>query len=154
VGAESGAVKSYNKSVRVAEQPSQYSAPKPSSDIDPAKVWQEACAKIPTQKAFLRNSAAAAHVLGIEGRNFLLGFAPDQRSMMDIVTTQTNRKFLETLLHEITGKDWTVKLSVKEELPSKQPSPSQAGKSSRADDFKDDPLIQEAIEMFKAEIKS
>jgi DNA polymerase-3 subunit gamma/tau len=153
-GADSGAAKSYNKSVRVAEQPSQYSAPKPSSNIDPAKVWQEVCARIPAQKAFLRNSAAAVHVLGTEGRNFLLGFAPDQRSMMDILGTQTNRKFLETLLHEITGKDWTVKLSVKEDLPSKQSSPSQTGKSSRADDFKDDPLIQEAIEMFKAEIKS
>ena len=153
-GAEFGAAKSYNKSVRVAEQPSKYSAPKPSSDIDPAKVWQEVCAKIPTQKAFLRNSAAAAHVLGIEGRNFLLGFATDQRSMMDILATQTNRKFLETLLHEVTGKDWTVKLSVKEELPSKQSSPLETGKSSRANDFKDDPLIQEAIEMFKAEIKS
>ena len=153
-GAEFGAAKSYNKSVRVAEQPSKYSAPKPSSDIDPAKVWQEVCAKIPTQKAFLRNSAAAAHVLGIEGRNFLLGFATDQRSMMDILATQTNRKFLETLLHEVTGKDWTVKLSVKEELPSKQSLPLETGKSSRANDFKDDPLIQEAIEMFKAEIKS
>jgi len=153
-GADSGAAKSYNKSVRVAEQPSQYNAPEPSSNIDSAKVWQEVCAKIPAQKAFLRNSAAAVHVLGTEGRNFLLGFAPDQRSMMDILGTQTNRKFLETLLHEITGKDWTVKLSVKEELPSKQSSPSQTGKSSRADDFKDDPLIQEAIEMFKAEIKS
>jgi DNA polymerase-3 subunit gamma/tau len=153
-GADSGAAKSYNKSVRVAEQPSQYSAPNLSSNVDPANVWQEVCAKIPAQKAFLRNSAAAAHVLGTEGRNFLLGFAPDQRSMMDILATQTNRKFLEALLHEITGKDWTMKLSVKEELPSKQSSPSQTGKSSRADDFKDDPLIQEAIEMFKAEIKS
>jgi len=143
-----------SKSARVAEQPSQYNAPELSSAIDPAKVWQEVCAKIPTQKAFLRNSVAAAHVLGIEGRNFLLGFAPDQRSMMDILGTQTNRKFLETLLHEITGKDWTMKLSVKEELPFKQPSPSQSGKSSRAHDFKDDPLIQEAIEMFKAEVKS
>ena len=153
-GAEPGAAKNYNKSVRVADQPSQYSAPKLSSDIDPAKVWQEVCAKIPAQKAFMRNSAAAAHVLGVEGRNFLLGFAPDQRSMMDILATQTNRKFLEIFLHEITGKDWTMRLSVKEELPSKQSSPSQTGKSSRADDFKDDPLIQEAIEMFKAEIKS
>ncbi len=144
----------YHKSARVAEQPSQYKAPELSSDIDPAKGWQEVCAKIPAQKAFLRNSAAAAHVLGTEGRNFLLGFAPDQRSMMDILGTQTNRKFLETLLHEITGKDWTMKLSVKEELPSKQSAPSHTGKSSRADDFKDDPLIQEAIEMFKAEVKS
>ncbi len=144
----------YNKSARVAEQPSQYNAPEPSSDIDPARVWQEVCAKIPAQKAFLRNSATTAHVLGTEGRNFLLGFAPDQRSMMDILGTQTNRKFLEILLHEIIGKDWTMKLSVKEELPFKQSSPSQTHKSSRAHDFKDDPLIQEAIEMFKAEIKS
>ena len=145
---------SYNKSARVAEQPSQYSAPKPASDIDPAKAWQEVCAKIPTQKAFLRSSAAAARVLGTEGRYFLLGFAPDQRSMMEILGTQTNRKFLETLLHEITGKDWTMKLSVKEDLLSRHPTPAGTGNISRADDFKDDPLIQEAIEMFKAEIKS
>jgi DNA polymerase-3 subunit gamma/tau len=144
----------YNRSARVAEQPSQYKAPEPVLALDPARVWEQLCAKIPAQKAFLRNSAAAAHVLGTEGRNFLIGFAPDQRSMMDILGTQTNRKFLETLLQEITGKDWTMKLSVREELPSKQSAPSQTGKSSRAHDFKDDPLIQEAIEMFKAEIKS
>jgi DNA polymerase III gamma/tau subunit len=144
----------YNRSARVAEQSSQYKAPESALDVDPARVWEQLSGKIPTQKAFLRNSAAAAHVLGAEGRNFLIGFAPDQRSMMDILGTQTNRKFLETLLHEITGKYWTVKLSVREQLPSKQSSPSQTGKTSRARDFKDDPLIQEAIEMFKAEIKS
>jgi DNA polymerase III subunit gamma/tau len=144
----------YNRSARVAEQSSQYKAPESALDVDPARVWEQLSGKIPTQKAFLRNSAAAAHVLGAEGRNFLIGFAPDQRSMMDILGTQTNRKFLETLLHEITGKDWTMKLSVQEELPSKQSSPPQTGKTSRARDFKDDPLIQEAIEMFKAEIKS
>jgi DNA polymerase III subunit gamma/tau len=143
----------YNRSARVAEQSPQYNAPESALDVDPARVWEQLSGKIPTQKAFLRNSAAAAHVLGTEGRKFLIGFAPDQRSMMDILGTQTNRKFLETLLHEITGKDWTMKLSVREELPSKQSSPSQTGKSSRAHDFKDDPLIQEAIEMFKAEIK-
>jgi DNA polymerase-3 subunit gamma/tau len=143
----------YNRSARVAEQSPQYNAPASALDADPARVWEQLSGKIPTQKAFLRNSAAAAHVLGTEGRNFLIGFAPDQRSMMDILGTQTNRKFLETLLHEITGKDWTMKLSVREELPLKQSSPSQTGKSSRAHDFKDDPLIQEAIEMFKAEIK-
>jgi hypothetical protein len=104
------------------------------------------------QKAFLRNSAAAAHVLGIEGRNFQLGFSPDEKPMMEILGTQANRKFLETLLHEVTGKDWTVTLSVKTELPSKQTAAS--GKGPRPEDFKNDPLIQEALEMFKGEIKS
>ena len=144
--------KSKGESARVAESPSKYKAAEPSADVDPARVWEELSAKIPSQKAFLRNSAAVAHVLGSEGRNFQLGFSPDEKPMMEILGTQANRKFLETLLHEVTGKDWTVTLSVKAELPSKQTSAS--GKGSRPEDFKNDPLIQEALEMFKGEIKS
>jgi hypothetical protein len=114
------------------------------------KVWQQLSAKIPQQKGFLRNSAAAAHVLGIEGRNFQLGFAPADKAMMDILGTQANRKFLESLLHEITGKDLSVKLTVNEQLPSRHATVSG---SPRPGDFKDNPLIQEALEMFNAQIK-
>src|SRR5437867_4430570 len=145
---------SKSESAQIAESPSNYKAARPSADVDPAQVWEQLSAKIPPQKAFLRNSAAAAHVLGIEGRNFQLGFSPNEKAMMDILGTQANRKFLETLLHEITGKDWTVKLTVSDELPSKHAVASASGKASQSEDFKDDPLIQEAIEMFKAQIKS
>jgi hypothetical protein len=69
--------------------------------------------------------------------------------MMDILSTQANRKFLEALLHEITGKDWSVKLSVKEELPCGQAVPPQ---KSRPESFKDDPLIQDAIGLFNAQV--
>ena len=116
---------------------------------DANELWQRALIKIPAQKAFVRNSAAAAHVLGIEGRNFQLGFAPGDKAMMDILGTQANRKFLETLLHEITGTDWSVKLTVNEELPSRQ---APASEGSRPENFKEDPLIQEAIGLFNAQI--
>jgi DNA polymerase III subunit gamma/tau len=116
---------------------------------DANELWQKVLAKVPTQKAFVRNSAAAAHVLEIEGRNFQLGFAPGDKAMMDILGTQANRKFLETLLHEITGTDWSVKLTVKEELPSKQ---APASEGSRPENFKEDPLIQEAIGLFNAQV--
>jgi DNA polymerase-3 subunit gamma/tau len=116
---------------------------------DANELWQKALIKIPAQKAFVRNSAAAAHVLGIEGRNFQLGFAPGDKAMMDILGTQANRKFLETLLHEITGTDWSVKLTVNEELPSRQ---APASEGSRPENFKEDPLIQEAIGLFNAQI--
>jgi DNA polymerase-3 subunit gamma/tau len=145
---------SKTKSKRVAESPSNSKTATPYADLDPASVWERLSAKIPPQKAFLRNSAAAAHVLGIEGRNFQLGFSPDQRAMMDILSTQANRKFLETLLYEVSGKDLTVKFTVNDELPSKQAAASEIDKSSRAGDFKDDPLIQEALDMFNAKIKS
>jgi hypothetical protein len=53
------------------------------------------------------------------------------------------------LLHEITGTNWSVKISVKEELPSKQ---ALASERSRSENFKEDPLIQEAIGLFNAQI--
>ena len=142
------------ESAGVAESPAKYKAAEASADFDPVQVWQQLSAKIPLEKAFLRNSAAAAHVLGIEGHNFQLGFSSKEKASMDILGTQTNRKFLETLLHEITERDWTVKLTINDELPSKQAMASESGKGPHSEDFKDDPLIQEAIEMFKAQIKS
>ncbi len=119
------------------------------SSPDASELWQKILAKVPPQRAFVRNAAAAAHVLGIEGRSFQIGFAPGDKAMMDILGTQANRKFLETLLHEITGTDWNVKLTINQELPSKQ---LLASESSRPENFKEDPLIQEAIGLFNAQI--
>ena len=118
--------------------------------VDSEKIWQAVLAKIPAQKGFVRNSASAAYVLGVEGRNFKLGFAPNDKAAMDILDTQANRKFVETLLHEITGKDWTLRLTVNEELASK----STAVAPDSPNDFKDEPLIQEAIELFNAKVRA
>src|SRR5438128_338208 len=52
---------SKSESAQIAESPSNYKAARPSADVDPAQVWEQLSAKIPPQKAFLRNSAAAAH---------------------------------------------------------------------------------------------
>jgi DNA polymerase-3 subunit gamma/tau len=124
---------------------------KPAATIDSEKIWQGVLAKIPAQKAFVRNSASAAHVLGVEGRTFKIGFAVGDKAMMDILSTQANRKFVETLLHEITGKDWTLKLTVNEELASRT---AVVPECSPQDEFKDDPLINEAIELFNARVRS
>jgi DNA polymerase-3 subunit gamma/tau len=118
---------------------------------DANELWQKILTEIPAQKGFLRNSAAAAYALGIEGRNFQLGFAPGDKPKMDILDTQANRKLLETMLHEITGRDWSVKLSLNDAL---SPKPAPSSERSQDEDFKDDPVIQEAIELFKAQVKS
>ena len=122
--------------LRVAE------APNGETDVD--KIWENVFARIPTTKAFVRNSAVVAHVLPSEGRHFVLGFSPDQKSPMDILGTVTNRKLIESLLHEVSGKDWTLKLTVRDDLPSKQ---------DQSEDYAENPLIREALEIFKGEIK-
>ena len=122
-----------------------------SATVEPQRLWERVLARIPAQKGFVRNSASAAHVLGIEGRNLKLGFAAGDKAMMDILGTQANRKFVETLLHEITGKDLSLKLTVNEELASRNAA---VPEHSPSNDFKDDPLIHEAIELFNAKVRS
>ena len=152
VGADSGETKPMAQTAGVtAPGYSKTRVEEESDKVEAQKVWERVLAKIPAQKGFVRNSASAAHVLGIEGRNFKLGFATADKAMMDILSTQANRKFVETLLHEITGKDWTLKLNVNEELASKNALPPE---HSPSHDLKDEPLIQEAIELFNAKIRS
>ena len=117
------------------------------SDVD--KIWESVYSKIPATKAFVRNSAVAAHVLPSEGRHFVLGFSPAQKSPMDILGTATNRKLIETLLREVSGRDWTLKLIVRENLPSK----GEPTISSGSENYEEDPLIREALEIFKGEVR-
>src|SRR4030095_7252997 len=118
-GADRGEIKPTAQRAGVTAAGNSKRVEEKSATGEPQKLGERVLAKIPAQKGFVRNSASAAHVLEVEGRNFKLGFAPDDKAAMDILGTQANRKFVETLLHEIAGKDWTLKLSVNEELASR-----------------------------------
>jgi DNA polymerase-3 subunit gamma/tau len=120
------------------------------ASVDATKIWREVCAKIPT-RGFLRTLVDSLTVLGAEGRNFLLGYPPGEKSSIETLATTSNRRQLEMLLKDVSGRDWTAKLNAKEGLPAKK---SNDQPRAGADEFKDDPLIQEALEMFKGEIRS
>jgi len=71
-----------------------------------------------------------------------------------------NREFLETVLKEISGRDWSLKFSLQEGLVSEASKRQSAAREPRNQEpaetaimFKDDPLIREALEIFKGEIK-
>ncbi|MEO6971366.1 MAG: DNA polymerase III subunit gamma/tau [Chthoniobacterales bacterium] len=140
------------------------SPPKGASHIpaDMAAIWQKVVALSHARRPLIKSWIDAAHYLGSEGRNLLLGFAPEEKTIMEGLLRPNNRSFLEVLLKELTGTDWTLKLSLVEELspnppPAETPSEARATKSApneESDSFKNDPLIQEALEIFKGEIKS
>ncbi|PYL66200.1 MAG: hypothetical protein DMF25_01170 [Verrucomicrobia bacterium] len=102
-------------------------------------------------RGFLLTPVDSFTVFGADGRNFLLCYPADEKSAIETLATTSNRRQLETLLKEISGRDWTAKLSAKEGLPGKS---ERAQPARKADEFKDDPLIQEALEIFKGEIKT
>ena len=119
-----------------------------SDQPDPNALWQQALGKI-AAKSFLRTLTELVRPIGTEGRNFLLGHAPDDKPKVEALASANNRRQLETLLSEASGRDWSVKFVAKDGI-----RPSTADTARPAESFKDDPLIQQAIELFNAEIKS
>jgi DNA polymerase-3 subunit gamma/tau len=115
--------------------------------IDAEKVWQAVLAKIPA-KSFLRTLTELVLPIGTDGRNFLLGHSPDDKSKIETIASVSNRRQLETLLREVSGRDWSVKFLAKEGIPSS--TATETAKSAKS--FKDDPLINEAIELFNARV--
>jgi len=140
------------QTARVAEKASD---PKPAIEspgsIDAEQVWSDLRERVPV-RGFLRTLVDSLGVIGPEGRSFILGYPPDQKSAIETLATTSNRRQLETLLKEISGHEWSLKLEAKEglELKKAEASPRKSG----GDSYKDDPLIQEALEMFKGQIKS
>jgi hypothetical protein len=129
--------------------------------LDLETLWKKTVDQIRARRPLIKGWVDSAKVLGQEGRSFLLGFPPEQKTAMDSIAMPRNREFLESLLKEISGRDWALKFSLKEGLkvqatphdettgtaaPARKPAPAEAT-------FKDDPLIREALEIFKGEIK-
>jgi DNA polymerase-3 subunit gamma/tau len=117
--------------------------PAPTTDVN--EIWGKVVAQIKTRRPFIKSWIEEAHPLGASGRNFELGFPNDQRMVMEHLSSRANREFLEALLKEISGREWALKFSLRENLPAKAP----AAKSKNAP-----PIVREALEMFKGEIKT
>ncbi|HEY6112003.1 MAG TPA: DNA polymerase III subunit gamma/tau [Chthoniobacterales bacterium] len=123
---------------RVAEESSDANA-------DVAKIWGQVCAKIPA-KGFLRTLVDSLTVLGTEGRYFVVGYPAEEKSATETLITANNRRQLEALLKETSGRDWNLKFMAREDLPRK--------KATAPADEVEDPLIQEALEIFKGRVRS
>jgi DNA polymerase III gamma/tau subunit len=118
-------------------------------EIDPEKIWQQVLAKIPA-KSFLRTLTELLLPIGADERNFLVGHSPADKSKIETIASVSNRRQLETLLGEVSGREWSVKFVAKEGIHS-----STAIETTKsAEPFKDDPLINEAIELFNARVSS
>ena len=129
--------------MRVAETPTQ-------SQPDADELWRKVLARIPG-KGFLRTLSESIRPIGIEGRNFLLGHSPDDQSKIDALASANNRRQLETLLREASGRDWSVRFVAKQGIIRSNAAASEV--VTPVESVKDDPLIQEALEMFNAQIK-
>ncbi|HYJ04429.1 MAG TPA: DNA polymerase III subunit gamma/tau [Chthoniobacterales bacterium] len=127
--------------------------------VDHNSVWQKVVEQVRTRRRLISPWVEAATVLGTDGRFFVVGFPPQQKTAMESLSIPRTREFLEALIKEISGQAWSIKFVLKEGLPVQTavetPMAAPAPKKPETQaTFKDDPLIREALEIFKGEIKT
>ncbi len=131
-----------------------------SAPLDVEALWEKAVDQIRLRRPLIRGWIDSAKALGHQDRSFLLGFPPEQKTAMESVAMPKNRELIESILKEISGREWTLKFSLEEGLApqdakvqTREPEAPARGKNEPVSAFKDDPLIREALEIFKGEIK-
>jgi hypothetical protein len=145
---------------RIAENPP---APEPMPETAPAnptlldfsEAWRKTVEKVRATRRLIAGWVEAGTALGIEGRFLLVGFPPDQKTAMESLSIPKTRDYIDAVLKEVGGGEWKIKFIVKEGLPGPAaPETTALKKPETQATFKDDPLIREALEIFKGEIKT
>jgi DNA polymerase III subunit gamma/tau len=137
---------------------SKETTPPQSEAKEAAAIWAKVTALVSARRPFIRPYLEAGQLLESEEGELLLGFAPEQKMAMESLARPNSRSSLEALLKEVSGRNWSLKMRVIEGLaPVEKPSREEPAKSRPNDgsqSFRDDPLIKEALEIFKGEIRS
>jgi DNA polymerase III subunit gamma/tau len=123
--------------------------------IDPKEAWARTVEKVRATRRLIAGWVEAGTALGVEGRFLLVGFPPEQKPAMESLSIPKTRDYIDEVLKEVGGGDWKIKFVLKEGLPA--PATRESAPPTKPETpatFKDDPLIREALEIFKGEIKT
>jgi type IV secretory pathway VirB10-like protein len=137
---------------RVAE-PSAAAAEK-----DVSVVWPELVKLVRQRRPLISMWLESGALLSAASGKAVIGFSKDQNLAFDYIQQANNKTFLEEVLTEIVGA--TVSLSCEkhdavELVPVPKASPPAAEQArDPMEEFKDDPLIRKALELFKARIEA
>ncbi|MEY2572281.1 MAG: polymerase subunit gamma/tau [Verrucomicrobiota bacterium] len=130
--------------------------PQTAPSVDPTEAWNKTVEKVRATRRLIAGWVEAGTALGVEGRFLVVGFPPEQKTAMESLSIPKTRDYIDAILKETSGQDWKIKFVVKEGLavPAVAPEPAAPRKAETQATFKDDPLIREALEIFKGEIKT
>jgi DNA polymerase III subunit gamma/tau len=147
----------------------------PAADSDLEELWGKLLEAVGRASPFTRTYLLEAHPVSLVKNVFVIGFDPEFEDHIGLVDNARNHTLLQTKLAELGHPNLQIKF-IKAEAPPKRPAPAPvrqtvstptppgpahaaAQPAEKAeprpfnkDDFKNDPLIQKALEIFKGQI--
>jgi hypothetical protein len=125
--------------------------------METGAIWPALLTEIRSKRPLISSWIETAVLDGIEGDTCTLAFPKEKTLAMDSILRPNNRTFVEELISGLAGRKITLKCETRDglvvepvEIPETKPEPP----SDPMSEFKNDPLIQKALEIFKAEIQT
>jgi DNA polymerase-3 subunit gamma/tau len=136
------------------QPPQSPETPAPAPKVAPASdaFWPALRAEVKRQRPLISMWVEAGTLLAVESGTVTIGFPPDQSLAVEYCDQPNNRKFLEDVSKQLTGESLSLRFLTREGLSTPLPPAPEPPKDPMAE-FKNDPLIRKALELFKAEIQ-
>jgi DNA polymerase-3 subunit gamma/tau len=129
--------------------------------VETDRIWPELLGQVRNNRPLISQYLEAGVLLKIENDVCIIGYPKDQTMAMESIQRPNNRKFVEDLISTLTGKPTLLKCEVREGLVVTPPVLPEIKRETPVDpkakteeDFKNDPKIKKAMEIFEAEILS
>jgi hypothetical protein len=118
------------------------------------EIWQRLREGVRQRRPFISTWLDAGMLLSMEGKTAVIGFPTAQAIPAEYCQQTANRKLLETILGEVTGRTISLRCETREGLEVTPPPPPEPEvPRDPMEEFKNDPLIKRALEIFRAEIQ-
>ena len=126
------------------------------SDNEPDlnQLWIDIVAEVRKSRPLIQQYFTAAVPVSLLHNELRLGFGSQHGMAMETLMRPNNRKYIEQLITERLGKPTNIRGETRDDLaPIVFPEKTEAATNPETD-FKNDPLIQKALEIFQAEIQA
>jgi DNA polymerase-3 subunit gamma/tau len=129
------------------------SEPATAADMSIESVWPRLLQEVASRRPLILAWIELTTPLALDNATFRLGFPPGQELAAESLARPNNRKFLDDVLSEMLGGTWKVEFEMRRDLSPATPDRSPEPVADPMQAFKNDPMIQKALEIFKAEIQ-
>jgi len=124
----------------------------PSASVE--SLWERVVQEVRNRRPLIVSWIELATPLSLENGTLKLGFPKNYSLAVESLSRPNNQKLLEEVVGQLLGGSCRLEFELREDLSAAQIKPVQSQPIDSMEDFKKDPMIQKALEIFKAEIHS
>jgi DNA polymerase III subunit gamma/tau len=118
------------------------------------QIWIDIVTEVRKSRPLIQEYFAAAVPVSLLHNELRLGFGSQHGMALETLLRPNNRKYIEQLLTDKLGASTSIRGETRDDLtPIIFPNRTETAASAESD-FKNDPLIQKALEIFQAEIQA